>query len=99
MENNVFTILETTITPELAMEGLARELVSKVQQMRKQKDFEMMDHIAISVNADDDVKAAVEAHMAYITSETLADELNFVDAELETYDLNGHKTGIDVEKK
>ena len=81
------------------MEGLARELVSKVQQMRKQKDFEMMDHIAISVNADDDVKAAVEAHMAYITSETLADELNFVDAELEKYDLNGHKTGIDVEKK
>ncbi|MBQ1214758.1 MAG: isoleucine--tRNA ligase [Firmicutes bacterium] len=99
MENNVFTILETTITPELTMEGLARELVSKVQQMRKQKDFEMMDHIAISVKADDEVKAAVEAHMAYITSETLADELTFVDAELETYDLNGHKTGIDVEKK
>jgi hypothetical protein len=63
MENNVFTILETTITPELTMEGLARELVSKVQQMRKQKDFEMMDHIAISVKADDEVKAE---HIGYL---------------------------------
>ena len=45
MENNVFTILDTTVTPELAEEGLARELVSKVQQMRKQNDYEMMDKI------------------------------------------------------
>ena len=99
MENNVFTILETQITPELACEGLARELVSKVQQLRKQKDFEMMDHIVITVNADDEVKAAIAAHGGYITGETLADDLQYTDAALETYDLNGHKTGIAVEKK
>lgn len=55
MENNVFTILDTTVTPELAEEGLARELVSKVQQMRKQNDYEMMDKIHIYLSADDDV--------------------------------------------
>ena len=60
MENNVFTILDTTVTPELAEEGLARELVSKVQQMRKQNDYEMMDKIHIYLSADDDVATAVE---------------------------------------
>lgn len=99
MENNVFTILETTVTEELACEGLARELVSKVQQLRKQKNFEMLDRIAVTVNGDEDVKTAVAAHKDYITGETLADSVNFTDETMETYDLNGHKTGIAVEKK
>ncbi len=77
MENNVFTILDTTVTPELAGEGLARELVSKVQQMRKQNNYEMMDNIRISVDADDDVKAAVEAHREYIMNETLAVSIEY----------------------
>ncbi len=97
MENNVFTILETGLTPELINEGLARELVSKVQQLRKQHDFEMMDNIRITVECDADVKAALEGFKEYVMTETLAKEL----AEgtgLETYDLNGHKTGIKVEK-
>ncbi len=96
MENNVFAILDTTLDQELIDEGLARELISKVQQMRKAEDFEMMDNINIYVNADDDVKAAVEKHMDYIKSETLAKALEFCDAELDGYDLNGHKTGIKV---
>ncbi|WP_130864133.1 isoleucine--tRNA ligase [Bacilliculturomica massiliensis] len=98
MENNVFTILDTTITPALVDEGLARELVSKVQQMRKQKDFEMMDRIRISVKADADVKKAIELFRDYIMKETLADELTDSEADLTEYDLNGHKTGIDVEQ-
>ncbi|MEL7655486.1 MAG: isoleucine--tRNA ligase, partial [Bacillota bacterium] len=57
MENNVFTILDTTITPELISEGLAREMISKIQQMRKQRDFEMMDQIKIFYKADDEVNA------------------------------------------
>ena len=58
MENNVFTILDTTLTPDLIDEGLARELVSKVQQLRKQMDFEMMDHIRIHLSADEEVTGA-----------------------------------------
>mgnify|MGYP002469857136 CR=1 FL=1 len=95
MENNIFTILDTTLTPELIDEGLARELISKVQQLRKQADYEMMDQIVITVDADDAVKAAVAKHADYIKSETLAVELKDGACE-NTYDLNGHKTGIQV---
>ncbi len=97
MENNVFTILDTTMTPELVKEGLARELVSKVQQMRKQEDFEMMDNINIYVDADEDVKAAITDFADYIKSETLAKAIEEKSG-LESYDLNGHKTGIAVER-
>ena len=72
MENNVFTILDTNLNQELLDEGIAREIVSKVQQLRKQHDFEMMDNIAITLECDDEVKAAVEKHKEYIMSETLS---------------------------
>ena len=97
MENNVFTILDTTVTPELAEEGLARELVSKVQQMRKQNDYEMMDKIHIYLSADDDVAKAVEDHREYIMKETLAESIENKE-DLEEVDLNGHKTGLAVER-
>ena len=97
MENNVFTILDTTVTPELATEGLARELVSKVQQMRKQEDYEMMDNIKIFVDADEDVQKAVDAFEDYIKKETLAVAIEKKDG-LSEFDLNGHKTGIGVER-
>lgn len=97
MENNVFTILDTTVTNELAKEGLARELVSKVQQMRKQEDFEMMDNINIYIDADEEVKAAVALHEDYIKSETLAASISEKTG-LDAYDLNGHSTGIAVER-
>lgn len=98
MENNVFTILDTNITPELACEGLARELISKVQQMRKEKDFEMMDRIKINVEADEEVKSAIAEYEDYIKSETLANEINFVSIDKKV-NLNGHDTGLDVEKE
>ncbi len=97
MENNVFTILDTTLTPELTEEGLARELISKVQQMRKQKNFEMMDNIRIFISADEAVAKAAETYDEYIRKETLS--LSIEEREgLETFDLNGHKTGIGVER-
>ena len=97
MENNVFTILDTTVTPELKQEGLARELVSKVQQMRKQKDYEMMDNIKIFMNADEEVSKAAEAYKDYIMKETLAVSIERKD-NLKEADLNGHKTGLDIER-
>ena len=97
MENNIFTIVDTTLTDDLVDEGLARELISKVQQMRKQKDFQMMDNIVIKMEADDAVKAAIAKHADYIKKETLAVEIAEA-SELKSFDLNGHKTGIDVER-
>ncbi|MBE6032872.1 MAG: isoleucine--tRNA ligase, partial [Clostridiales bacterium] len=97
MENNLFVVLDTAITPELIAEGLSREMISKLQQMRKQKGFEMMDNIRIFYSADEDVKKALEVHGPWIMKETLAVEM--VEKEgLEEYDLNGHKTGLDVER-
>ena len=98
MENNIFTILDTTLTDELIDEGLARELVSKVQQLRKQNDYEMMDNITIEVTADEAVKAAIAKHAEYIKKETLAVSLECVDGLEAKYDLNGHKSGIKVER-
>ncbi|MDR2157288.1 MAG: isoleucine--tRNA ligase [Clostridiales Family XIII bacterium] len=107
MEDDLFVILDTAITPALAMEGLAREFISKVQQIRKQIDLEMMDNIRIRFSADAEVEAAVDAHRAYIMKETLAVSLETAadpDAGMSrgaadgVYDLNGRKTGISVEK-
>jgi isoleucyl-tRNA synthetase len=97
MDNNVFAILDTEITPDLETEGLAREVISKIQQMRKQKDFEMMDRINISIDADADVMAAVSRYEDYIKKETLADTIEESD-ELPEVNINGHKTGLDVSK-
>ena len=97
-DRGVFVILDTKITPELISEGLARELISKIQQMRKQKDFDMMDNIVITVNADDESKAAFEEHKDYIMKETLATGFEYTSEALEVFKLNGHETGIDVAK-
>ena len=97
MENNLFVILDTNLDADLIDEGFARELISKVQQLRKQKGLEMMDNISITIAADDEISAAVKKHKDYIMKETLALELG-EGAAPEEFDLNGHKTGIAVEK-
>ncbi|WP_353893835.1 isoleucine--tRNA ligase [Proteinivorax hydrogeniformans] len=99
MENNLFTILDTTLTQELIDEGYAREFISKVQQMRKNSGFEVTDNINIYFNTDDEVTSAIERFEEYIKSETLAVSLNNVsDDSLEKQDVNDHLTGIKVER-
>ena len=98
MENDLFTILDTTVTEELAREGLAREFVSKVQQLRKQMNFEMMDNIKIRYSGDKEVKDAVNDFHEYIKSETLAVEIKEMKGSWEEFNLNGHDTKIAVEK-
>ena len=97
-DRGVFVILGTQLTPELISEGLARELISKVQQMRKQKNLEMMDNIYIHINCDEESRDAFEEHRDYIMKETLALQLNYTADSLEEFKLNGHITGIAVEK-
>jgi isoleucyl-tRNA synthetase len=97
MENNLFTILDTGITPELMAEGIARELVSKIQQIRKQMDFDLMDRIRVSYEGDEAVRGAVAAHREYIMKETLALLLDEGDSG-SRFDLNGHDTAIDVSR-
>jgi isoleucyl-tRNA synthetase len=99
MEGGVFTILDTTLTPTLVSEGLMREFVSKVQQLRKQIGLEMMDNIEIRYGAVDEVADAVDEYRDYIMKETLALSLvRTEDSYKNEYELNGRKTGIDIAK-
>ncbi len=97
MERGVFAILDTEITKELRDEGIAREIVSKIQQMRKKNDLDMMDRINITISADGDVMSALSGYEDYIKTETLADTLTEKGG-LPTVDINGHKTGLAIEK-
>ena len=87
--------LETALTPELIAEGNAREFVSHVQSMRKEADFEVTQRIAVTVKADAEMKAALEAHLDYVKNETLATDVTIAEGAGDV-DLNGHKTAIAV---
>ena len=99
MENNLFVILDTTLTEELIKEGLAREFVSKVQQMRKNNGYEVADNINIFFEGDEEVSKALDLHKDYIMQETLALKIEKqVNTDFEKQDLNDHETGIKLEK-
>ena len=99
MENNLFVILETVLSDELIQEGLAREFVSKVQQMRKSSGFEVLDNINIYYNGDEEIQKAVEVFDEYIKNETLAVKIEKSEAaDMEVQNLNDHETGMKVER-
>ena len=95
-EGAIVVGLETELTPELVAEGLAREFVSHVQSMRKEADFEVTQRIALTVEADEETKAALEAHLDYVKNETLTTEFAFAETDAEAVVLNGHSTKIAV---
>ncbi|MGL5751969.1 MAG: isoleucine--tRNA ligase [Paraclostridium sp.] len=100
MENNLFVILDTTLTEALINEGYAREFISKIQQLRKANDFDVLDNIQIDYCSDEEISKAVTEYGEYIKSETLAIEINRVEDEsIEKHNLNDHMTGIKVIKK
>lgn len=99
VEDNLFVILDTSLTKELIDEGYAREFVSKVQQMRKSNDYEMMDRITIYYDGDEEIAEAVKLYEDYIKQETLANYIERIkDDSLEKQNLNGHETGLKLEK-
>ena len=100
MENNLFVILDTTLNETLINEGYAREFISKVQQLRKSSNFEVLDNIDIKYSSDDEIANAIRNFDEYIKTETLALSVERVeDNTLEIFDLNGHDTGIKVIRK
>ncbi|MBQ8872002.1 MAG: isoleucine--tRNA ligase [Bacilli bacterium] len=98
MENNNFIILNTELTKELIEEGIAREFISKIQNMRKVKEYNIVDRITIYYNGDEDVKETVNSQKEFIMAETLATDIVFKDSLEEKFDLNGHETYLDTEK-
>lgn len=98
MENNLFIILDTELNEELLNEGYVREFVSKIQQLRKKKDLDILDNIKISYKSDDEVEKAIERDKEFIKSETLALEVVNEDNDAEVENLNSHDIKIDIEK-
>lgn len=97
MENNKFIILNTELTRDLIIEGLAREFVSKIQNIRKTNDYEIADRINLYYDGDDDILEAFSTFEDYIKDETLAIEYVH-EAKGEVVDINGHDVNIFIEK-
>jgi isoleucyl-tRNA synthetase len=70
--------LDTTITPVLLEEGIARELINRIQNLRKDKNFEVTDKISVVLQGNDEINSAVQNNLLYICSETLAQSFNIV---------------------
>lgn len=98
MENNLFVILDTELNEELINEGYVREFISKVQQLRKKKDLDVLDNIKIYFETDEEVKNAIFEQVEFIKSETLAIEILEDKSDNEIEDLNGHEIKLSIEK-
>lgn len=99
-EGNNFIILNTTLTEELMNEGIVREFISKVQQIRKTNNYEMMDNINIYYSHNDEFNKSIANYIDFIKKETLAIDLIESDENYKnTYDLNGIELGIRLEKR
>nr|WP_157441081.1 isoleucine--tRNA ligase [Actinoplanes awajinensis] len=72
-------VLDATVTPELAAEGVARDVIRVVQQARRDADLDVSDRIALVLSASPAVRAAVEAHREFVAGETLATSLTYGD--------------------
>jgi isoleucyl-tRNA synthetase len=79
-QRGVTIALDTEITPELAAEGTARDVVRVVQQARRDADLDVADRIALTVAAPENVLAAVRAHQDFVAHETLATSVTLVDS-------------------
>ena len=99
--NDITVVLNTKLTPELIEEGFVREIISKVQTMRKEAGFEVMDKIVLSFKAEKTICDVFAAHKEQIQSEVLAVEIKegALDGYQKEWNINGHKVELGVEKQ
>ena len=99
-DNTVTVVMDTNLTPELVEEGFVRELISKIQTMRKEADFEVMDHIKVSYVADQKVSDIFEKYGQEIQGEVLADQIvsNHLSGYQKEWSINGETVTLSVEK-
>ena len=89
--------LETELTPALVQEGHARELINRIQNLRKDRDLDVADRIALKISGDAELLAAVAAHRETIAAETLAEKLETLPGAGDV-DVNGHGCALDLVK-
>ena len=100
-DNTVTVVLDTKLSDELIEEGFVREIISKIQTMRKEAGFEVMDHIAISYTANEKVTAIFEKYGEQIQSEVLGVSLGEgnLNGYTKEWNINGETVQLTVEKQ
>ncbi|MBD5203535.1 MAG: isoleucine--tRNA ligase [Bacteroidales bacterium] len=99
-DDDVTVALDVTLTPELKNEGMARELVNRIQNIRKSSDFEITDKVTVKITHDPAVDAALAEYADFIASQVLASDIKSVDSleeqESQELDIDGVKVRINV---
>ena len=98
MENSNFIILNTTLTEDLIKEGIAREIVSKVQNLRKEKDFDIENRIKLYYNSNNYFEEVLKEFGEYIKKETLALKIIKKEDLTNKYNINDIEVYLDVER-
>ncbi|MCX6153614.1 MAG: isoleucine--tRNA ligase [Candidatus Kapabacteria bacterium] len=99
-DNNITVALDTQLTPDLVNEGMSREFVNRVQNLRKTLGFDVVDHVKIELSSTNEIIAAILSMESYIKNETLADEIIINDQlKLNESEINGFPLFFSVEKK
>ena len=98
MENNNFIILNTHLTKDLINEGIAREIISKVQSLRKMANLELTDRISINYRASKKIEEALKAFEETIKQETLATSIQESTSDGEEFLIDSEKIYIDIKK-
>lgn len=93
---------DTEITPELEREGLAREVVNRLQNMRKEANFEVTDRISVSIEAEENIIRSIDAMKSYIMNETLCESFAYTEMEdadfTKTWDIDGVSVTIAIKR-
>lgn len=98
-EGNNFIVLNTTLNKDLINEGIARELISKIQQLRKNKDFNIVDRINIYYSHNDEIEEAIEEYRDMIMKDTLAEQIDERNNLTEEFNINGIEVKLDVARR
>ena len=99
-DNEIAVVLDTNLTPELIEEGFVREIISKIQTMRKEAGFEVMDKIHVFVKDNQVIKDVMKTHAEEIQSEVLAEDILFdtVQGYEKSWNINSQEVTLAVEK-
>lgn len=97
---NLTVALDIQITPELKQEGIARELINRLQNLRKEKSFEVTDRIRVKLSRNNEIEEAAKNNLSYICTEILADSFDFVDVvnAIDNIEINESKLEVLIEK-
>ena len=100
-DNQITVVLDTNLTPELVEEGFVRELISKIQTMRKEAGFEVMDKIMLYAKDNEKIRNILQKNQEQITSEVLANGVIFdtIDGYSKEWNINGENVTLAVSKQ